>query len=92
MEKELKHDQYHKEPPGQHTDLPKVVLDVSGIEWNVYGTGTQANAIHIGDCLGAMVEYSDTGNSFQNPAERKAHLPRFVSVEPARCTSAQSRK
>ena len=31
MEKELKYDQYHKESSGQHTDLPKVVLDVSVI-------------------------------------------------------------
>jgi hypothetical protein len=67
----------------------QVVLDVSGIEWNVYGTGAQAGAIRIGDCIGTTVEYSNTSNSFQNPAERKAHLPRFVSVEPVRCTSAQ---
>jgi hypothetical protein len=31
MEKELKDDQYHKEPPGQHPDLPKVVFNVSVI-------------------------------------------------------------
>jgi len=67
----------------------QVVFDAGEIEWNVYGTGAQAGAIRIGDCIGATVEYSNTGNSFQNPAERKAHLPRFVSVEPARCTSAQ---
>jgi Tfp pilus assembly protein PilX len=70
----------------------QVVFDAGEIEWNVYGTGAQASAIRIGDCIGATVEYSDTGNSFQNPAEQKAHLPRFVSVAPARCTSDQSRK
>lgn len=68
----------------------QVVLSVSGIEWNVYGTSAQASAIRIGNCVGATVEFSDTGNSFQNPAERKAHLPHFVSVKPSRCTSAQS--
>ena len=31
MEKERKGDQYHEEPSGQQTDLPKVVLDVSVI-------------------------------------------------------------
>jgi len=65
------------------------ILDSTGTEWRVYAAANQAHGLTTDDCVEATALRSNSGNSFLSPAEVKAHLPRFTSVERAACKAAQ---
>ena len=67
----------------------QLILDASGTEWNVFSPADEFRGLSKGDCIDATVLRSDSGNSFTSPAERRAHLPRFVSMQRSSCNSAQ---
>jgi hypothetical protein len=65
------------------------ILDSTGREWRVFAADYQAQGLAADDCVDATVLRSDSGNSFLSPAEVKAHLPRFTSVQRAACKAVQ---
>ena len=65
------------------------IQDSGGTEWRVYAAADQAQGLTQDDCIDATVLHSDSGNSFSSPAELKAHLPRFTSVQRAACKAAK---